>query len=71
MTPPPSQPPPIGEFEATAAAIPSRFFSMDLARTTDGEWLIIELGDGQVSGLPPTLSPDDFYRSLASGIGGR
>jgi ATP-grasp domain, R2K clade family 3 len=62
--------PPIGEFEATAAAIPSRFFSLDLARTTDGEWLIIELGDGQVSGLPPTLSPADFYRSLASATGG-
>ena len=31
--------------------VSSRFFAMDVARCQDGTWVIIELGDGQVSGL--------------------
>ena len=32
--------------------MPSRFFTMDVALRTNGECIIVELGDGQVSGLP-------------------
>jgi len=35
-----------------ALSINNPFISMDLARTEDGEWFIMEVGDGQVSGLP-------------------
>ena len=42
------------------------FFTMDIAERADGSWMIIELGDGQVAGLPERLLPVDFYRALAS-----
>jgi hypothetical protein len=29
----------------------SNFYTIDIAQKTDGEWIIIEVGDGQVSGL--------------------
>jgi hypothetical protein len=34
---------------------------MDIAKTKDGEWIIIELGDGQVSGLPDKVDRLQFY----------
>lgn len=47
-----------------ASNVRSRFFSMDLARTVFGEWLIVELGDGQVSGLPESVNPADLFQRL-------
>jgi hypothetical protein len=43
----------------------SRFFTMDLARRRDGEWVIIELGDGQVAGLPSGSDAEGIYEALA------
>ncbi len=51
-------------FLDVAAAVRSRFFTMDVARQRDGRWLIIELGDGQVAGLPDSADPVAFYASL-------
>src|SRR5262249_23328362 len=56
--------PPLGLFAEIAAAVRSRFFSMDVARRIDGVWLIVELGDGQVSGLPRASDADHFYEAL-------
>ncbi|MFN4150735.1 MAG: ATP-grasp domain-containing protein, partial [Candidatus Sericytochromatia bacterium] len=42
----------IDEFLEIAKFIKSNFFTMDIAKTISGDWKIIELGDGQVSGLP-------------------
>lgn len=39
---------------------------MDVARRSDGEWLIVELGDGQVSGLSERADIPAFYQSLTS-----
>lgn len=47
-----------------ASRIDSPFFTMDVARGTDGRWWVVELGDGQVAGLPETLRPSDFYSRL-------
>lgn len=58
-----SQPPDRASFETVMQNVPSRFFTMDLARTADGRWIIVELGDGQVSGLQ-TAAPAAFYRAL-------
>jgi hypothetical protein len=58
--------PPAGTFDATAAKIRSRFFTMDVAKRKNGEWMIVELGDGQVAGLPDDRTIEEFYRSLAS-----
>ena len=47
-----------------AAQIRSRFFTMDVAQRTDGEWMIVELGDGQVAGLPERADQGKFYQAL-------
>ncbi|UZR93286.1 ATP-grasp domain-containing protein [Chondrinema litorale] len=44
--------------------IQSNFFTVDIAKTTDGKWLIIELGGGQVSGIPENVDLKDFYCQL-------
>ena len=51
-------------FEEIAKNIPSTFFSMDVAKTKDGRWLVIEVGDGQVSSLPNDCDSKQFYRNL-------
>ncbi|HET9934758.1 MAG TPA: ATP-grasp domain-containing protein [Polyangiaceae bacterium] len=56
---------PIEDLRAIAEQIPSRFFSMDVAFLESGEITIVELGDGQVAGLPsPNLAPE-FFRRIA------
>jgi hypothetical protein len=56
--------PPLELFSEIAAAVRSRLFTMDLARRRDGEWMIVEIGDGQVSGLPRESGADRFYEAL-------
>ena len=41
----------------------SNFITIDLARKKDGSLIIMEMGDGQVSGLQE-LSADQFYQSI-------
>jgi len=57
--------PPIEQFEDLLGNVESHFFSCDVAKTTDGRWLIVELGDGQVAGLPEQCDPRVFYEALA------
>ena len=49
-------------------SLPSRFYTMDYAELEDGTWKIIEVGDGQVSGLSISQSRSQmesaFYREL-------
>lgn len=44
--------------------IDSEFFTMDVAMREDGTWVVIELGDGQVAGLPSPELAQQFYRTL-------
>jgi hypothetical protein len=37
---------------------------MDIAKEKSGKNIIIELGDGQVSGIPENESKYDFYKKL-------
>jgi len=60
---------PMAELRTIAARIPSRFFTMDIAFLEDGSWTIVDLGDGQVAGLPAPELSFDFYRGLAKGLG--
>lgn len=53
-------------FAEIAKNVQSNFFTMDIAQKTDGNWLIIELGDGQVAGLPDSADENLFYQSLQS-----
>ena len=56
--------PPVERFAAVAGGVRSRFFTMDVAQRRDGDWLIVELGDGQVAGLPDHADVDGFYKAL-------
>jgi hypothetical protein len=46
------------------AELGSPFVTTDLAMTSDGDWLVIEVGDGQVSGLPDSASQDEIESIL-------
>jgi hypothetical protein len=39
---------------------------MDVAKRRDGDWLIVELGDGQVAGLPEHGDIEAFYKALVN-----
>lgn len=49
--------------ESQVKKIKSNFATMDLARREDGSLVIMELGDGQVSGLQQ-IKTEDFYRAF-------
>lgn len=59
-----SENPNIEEFSALAKSIKSNFFTMDIAKTIDNKWIIIELGDGQTAGLPDNAHLDNFYSRI-------
>lgn len=42
----------------------SKFFTVDLAQKENGEWICIEVGDGQVSSLPELGNKKEFYSRL-------
>ncbi|MBO9204332.1 MULTISPECIES: ATP-grasp domain-containing protein [Niastella] len=56
--------PPLDLFMGIAKNIESNFFSMDIAKTNQGKWVVIELGDGQVAGLPDKGDPLEFYELI-------
>ena len=54
----------LAEWEVIAHRFQSCFISMDIARQNDGSWLIVEVGDGGVSGLPDSIEPGVFYEAI-------
>jgi hypothetical protein len=60
--------PPLAQFTGVMRNIRSRFYTMDVARQRTGGWVIMELGDGQVAGLPENADVGAFYASLTSGL---
>jgi hypothetical protein len=56
--------PPIEDLRPMIERIESRLFTVDVARRQDGTWRVVELGDGQVAGLPDRTDPVAFYRTL-------
>jgi len=51
-------------FQGLAKNVDSIFFTMDIAEKEDGSWMILELGDGQVSGLPLIGDALGFYNNF-------
>jgi len=43
------------------------FWTLDVGQLTNGTWIVIELGDGQMAGLS-AIPIDDFYRKLAEAV---
>ena len=60
--------PNVDEFLSVAKTIKSNFFTLDIARTEEGNWIIIELGDGQVAGLPDNAILAEFYTAFRDKI---
>lgn len=50
--------------EDAARLIDRPFFTIDVAMTDGGEWMVIEVGDGQVSALPDSLDASSLYAGL-------
>lgn len=44
------------------------FFVLDMAQTKDGAWIVIEMNDGQMSGLS-MVDPQELYSNLAIHLG--
>jgi len=55
---------PLDWMKSLVGRIESAFFTMDVAMLEDGTWIVIELGDGQVAGLPSTDLAPAFFRTL-------
>nr|WP_321231327.1 ATP-grasp domain-containing protein [uncultured Psychroserpens sp.] len=56
--------PELDDFIEIAQNIDSKFFTMDIAKKKNGDWIIMELGDGQVAGLPDNADRTEFYSNL-------
>jgi hypothetical protein len=42
----------------------SLFYTIDFAERSNGEWMVVETGDGQVSGLAPNQNPIGLYNAF-------
>ena len=61
--------PAIEEYAELVRKIQSPFFTMDIAQLEDGGQVVIELGDGQVAGLPEDVDLKTFYQKLCKSVG--
>lgn len=53
---------------ASKVANHAKFFVLDVAKTADGRWRLVEINDGQMSGLS-NVNPHEFYGALAKFAG--
>lgn len=44
------------------------FCSIDVAKTRDGRWMLVEINDGDMSGLNGSIDPNAFYSGLAKAL---
>ena len=61
-------PPPEDWLLAIAEGVGSRFFTMDVARLQSGGWIVVELGDAQVAGIPEHADAGAFIGGLAERV---
>jgi len=65
----PHDPPPagldLGWLAPLVAGLDLGFVTVDLARRADGAWRVVELGDGQVSDRPATVSPEELIEAIS------
>jgi hypothetical protein len=53
--------------QSTTLATPPVFYAIDVAKTASGDWILVELNDGQMSGLSDNY-PDVLYTNLRDAI---
>jgi hypothetical protein len=63
-----SELPPLSYFNGLAQLIDSQFFTMDVAKTQTGEWMVMELGDAQVAALPDNIDAGAFVEALVNSV---
>ncbi len=56
-------------FVSLAQRFDAPFFTMDIAQAETGNWIVVDIGAGECSSLPPSLEPARFYRRLAEVAG--
>jgi ATP-grasp domain-containing protein len=56
-------------FGAIARRFQSPFLTIDVALADDEHWLVVESGDGGVSGIPPAIDDASFYAALGEAAG--
>ncbi|WP_257457987.1 ATP-grasp domain-containing protein [Archangium lipolyticum] len=56
--------PDFSAFERLARKIDARFFTLDVAMLEDGRWVVVEVNDGGVSGLPASIDPRELFAAL-------
>lgn len=56
--------PQLDKFTDVISQIGSNFFTLDIAKKKEDDWIIVELGDGQVAGLPDNADKEAFYKAL-------
>ena len=54
---------PIG-FVKMFSNMPSKYYTVDFAELSDGSWIVLETGDGQVSGLSPHQLPFKYFDDI-------
>lgn len=66
----PDDAPPAGldpePFAASIAGLDLPFVTVDLAARDDGQWRVVEVGDGQVSDRPATTAPETLIAALCA-----
>ena len=56
-------------YVALAQRFDAPFFTMDIALTETGNRIVVDMGAGECSSLPPSLEPIRFYSRLAEMMG--
>jgi len=54
----------VSQFQSIFETVRSNFFTVDVAKKKNGEWIVMELGDGQVAEYLGNKGLDQFYRSI-------
>jgi hypothetical protein len=67
----PGGPASLARFAELARRFRSPFLTIDVALADDGRWLVVESGDGGVSGIPPAIDDATFYAALAAAMRAR
>ncbi|QEL16587.1 ATP-grasp domain-containing protein [Limnoglobus roseus] len=55
-------------FEKVAERFDAPFFSMDVGQTEGGDWIVVDMGAGECSSLPPSLPAAEFYGKLIESL---
>jgi hypothetical protein len=56
-------------FVTLAQRFNAPFFTMDIAQAETGNWIVVDMGAGECSSLPPSLEPQRFCRRLGEVLG--